>query len=210
MIKIPVDKEKISRNIQIDEYLEYVKRSGLNVSKYELTRMNYPTKETLIKLNKYAQSFTDESRTYDVHGLKEVGLVENLLYRTENSIVFGEDQFPTTSSKAAHFWYTLSRYQAFNNGNKRTGLLTVLYFLEANNLYLPLNCKCFLNLSEDIANEKVSENQLSEMVKGRICFKQIRHGIKQLKIGLNEENKLICKILNEPEIRKAIEMLAKE
>lgn len=203
MIKIPVDKEEISRNVQINEYLEYVKRSNLNVSEYELTRLNYPTKETLVKLNKYAQSFTDESRTYGVYGLKEVGLVENLLYRTENSIVFGEDQFPTIRSKAAHFWYTLSRYQAFSNGNKRTGLLTALYFLEANNLYLPLNCKCFLNLSEDIANEKISENQLSEIVKEKIHFKQI-------KIRPNEETKLICRILNEPEIRKAIEMLAKE
>lgn len=203
MIKIPVDKEKISRNIQIDEYLGYVKRSGLDVSEYELTRMNYPTKETLVKLNKYAQSFTDESRTYGVHELKEVGLVENLLYRTENSIVFGEDQFPTISSKAAHFWYTLSRYQAFNNGNKRTGLLTVLYFLEANNLYLPLNYKCFLDLSEDIANERIFESQLSELVKEKIHFKRI-------KIGPDDETKLICRILNEPEIRKAIEMLAKE
>lgn len=203
MIKIPVDKEEISRNVQINEYLEYVKRSDLNVSKYELTRLNYPTKETLVKLNKYAQSFTDGSRTYGVYGLKEVGLVENLLYRTENSIVFGEDQFPTISFKATHFWYTLSRYQAFNNGNKRTGLLTVLYFLEANNLYLPLNCKCFLNLSKDIANEKISESQLSEIVREKIRFKQI-------KIGLNKETKLICRILNEPEIRKAIEMLAKE
>lgn len=203
MIKIPVDKEKISRNIQINEYLEYVKRDGHNVSKYELTRLNYPTKETLVKLNKYAQSFTDESRAYGIQGLKEVGLVENLLYRTENSIVFGEDQFPTISSKAAHFWYTLSRYQAFNNGNKRTGLLTVLYFLEANNLYLPLNCKCFLNLSEDIANGRISENQLSKVVKGKVRFKQI-------KIGPDEETKLICRILNEPEIRKAMEILAKE
>lgn len=203
MIKIPVDKEKISRNIQIEEYLEYVERSGLNVSKYELTRMNYPTKETLIKLNKYAQSFMDESGTYGIYGLKEVGLVENLLYRTENSIVFGEDQFPTISSKAVHFWYTLSRYQTFSNGNKRTGLLTVLYFLEANNLYLPLNCKCFLNLSEDIANGRISESQLSEIVKEKIRFKQI-------KIGPDDETKLICRILNEPEICKAIKMLAKE
>lgn len=171
MIKIPVDKEEISRNVQINEYLEYVKRSGLNVSKYELTRMNYPTKETLIKLNKYAQSFMDESGTYGIYGLKEVGLVENLLYRTENSIVFGEDQFPTISSKGAHFWYTLSRYQAFSNGNKRTGLLTVSYFLEANNLYLPLSLDQLYNISKDIAIGTIKERQLSEMLRSIIQYR---------------------------------------
>lgn len=171
MLKIPVDKEEISRNIQINEYLGYVKRSGLDITNYELTRMNYPTKETLIKLNKYAQSFMDEDGTYGVYGLKEIGLIENLLYRTENSIVFGEDQFPTISSKAAHFWYTLSRYQAFSNGNKRTGLLTVSYFLEANNLYLPLGLKQLYNISKEIAIEKIKENQLSVMLKETIQYR---------------------------------------
>jgi prophage maintenance system killer protein len=47
---------------------------------------------------------------------------------------FGNDVYPTLEEKAAHFLYLIIKNHPFNDGNKRTGAFTFLWFLKKSGL----------------------------------------------------------------------------
>lgn len=49
-------------------------------------------------------------------------------------ILFGEEQFPTLSDKAAVTLYSIAAHHVFIDGNKRTAIRATQLFLEANGL----------------------------------------------------------------------------
>ena len=145
--------------------------------------MDFPSVEDIIKLNKEAQSLFEEEGIYGVAGLKDRGIVETAVNNIgKNSVVFGQDQFPTVSRKAAHLWFKLARYQAFNNGNKRTGLLATLNFLENNSYHvqyeeLNLDKNYFYAVSKKIANDEWSEKDIQNFIL-KVCklnLKEVHH-----------------------------------
>jgi death on curing protein len=52
---------------------------------------------------------------------------------------FGQDFYPTIYDKAACLFFSLAGGHIFNNGNKRTAVLAVDQFLDANGIYLNLS-----------------------------------------------------------------------
>lgn len=145
------------------------KSSELSIQ-IENCKMNYLTVNDIIHLNEDAQSLFEEEGIYGVAGLKDRGIVETAVNNIgKNSVIFGEDQFPTISQKAAHLWFKLARYQAFNNGNKRTGLLAALNFLENNNYHvqyeeLKLDKNYFYVVSKKIATGEWDEQKIREFI----------------------------------------------
>lgn len=154
------------------------KSSELSIQ-IENCKMNYLTVNDIIHLNEDAQSLFEEEGIYGVAGLKDRGIVETAVNNIgKNSVIFGEDQFPTISQKAAHLWFKLARYQAFNNGNKRTGLLAALNFLENNNYHvqyeeLKLDKNYFYVVSKKIATGKWDEQKIREFIL-RVCILNLR------------------------------------
>lgn len=154
------------------------KSSELSIQ-IENCKMNYLTVNDIIHLNEDAQSLFEEEGIYGVAGLKDRGIVETAVNNIgKNSVIFGEDQFPTISQKAAHFWFKLARYQAFNNGNKRTGLLVALNFLENNNYHvqyeeLKLDKNYFYVVSKKIATGEWDEQKIREFIL-RVCILKLR------------------------------------
>lgn len=150
------------------------KSSELSIQ-IENCKMNYLTVNDIIHLNEDAQSLFEEEGIYGVAGLKDRGIVETAVNNIgKNSVIFGEDQFPTISQKAAHLWFKLARYQAFNNGNKRTGLLAALNFLENNNYHvqyeeLKLDKNYFYVVSKKIATGEWDEQKIREFIL-RVCI----------------------------------------
>ena len=145
--------------------------------------MDFLSVEDIIELNKEAQSLFEEEGIYGVAGLKDRGIVETAVNNIgKNSVVFGQDQFPTVSRKAAHLWFKLARYQAFNNGNKRTGLLATLNFLENNSYHvqyeeLNLDKNYFYAVSKKIANDEWSEKDIQNFIL-KVCklnLKEVHH-----------------------------------
>ena len=62
--------------------------------------VNLLTLQDVIQLNQDAQSLFEEDDIYGVSGLKDRGIVETALNNIgKNSVVFGQDQFPTISRK---------------------------------------------------------------------------------------------------------------
>lgn len=125
----------------------------------------YPSLDNVCKYNDIAQKMFKEGGLY---GLKDRSIIENLLYIIENSVVFGENQFPTVIQKAAHIWYKIARFQAFNNGNKRTALLTTVIFLMTNQLFLDLDSSAVVDtmydISTKIAAEKYTEEDIQKFI----------------------------------------------
>lgn len=131
----------------------------------------YPTTDMLCAWNVRAQKLFEEDGIYGLYGLKDENLVNYTLEHAEHSISFNEDQLPTVIEKAAYIWERTARFQAFQNGNKRTGLLTGLMFLGMNQ-FSWLDKKNTNNelysISKRIAMEKISKEELVEYIKNHV------------------------------------------
>lgn len=168
-----VGNEKVEYKIEADKIQLQMGFDIINVQ-INKREINLPSVEDIVELNKEAQSLFEEEGIYGVAGLKDRGIVETAISNIgRNSVVFGQDQFPTIPQKAAHLWFKLARYQAFNNGNKRTGLLATLNFLENNSYHvqyeeLNLDKNYFYAVSKKIANDEWDEKDIQNFIL-KIC-----------------------------------------
>ena len=71
-------------------------------------------------------------------GEKEPGLIDFMVDRPFTAF-FGEEQYPGLFLKAAVYLHGFATTQRFNDGNKRTGLLCALSFLELNGYELEVH-----------------------------------------------------------------------
>lgn len=135
--------------------------------------------ELLRSLNEKAEKILREEWFY---GVKDREALEALLARVDN-VFFGFEPYPTTISKAKVFWYTIASKQMFNNGNKRTALLTALTFLNLNGYILDFEDSNELyNISMNLANKIMSEDELEQylLTHVRIDFEQMEELAKNL------------------------------
>lgn len=177
-----VGNEKVEYKIEADKIQLQMGFDIINVQ-INKREINLPSVEDIVELNKEAQSLFEEEGIYGVAGLKDRGIVETAISNIgKNSVVFGQDQFSTISQKAAHLWFKLARYQAFNNGNKRTGLLATLNFLENNSYHvqyeeLNLDKNYFYAVSKKIANDEWNEKDIQNFIL-KVCklnLKEVHH-----------------------------------
>lgn len=137
--------------------------------------------ELLKNLNEKAEKMFREEWFY---GIKDADALKALLARVDNGF-FGIEPYPTTISKAKVFWYTIATKQMFNNGNKRTALLTALTFLRLNGYNLGFKDSSELyNISMDLANKIMSEDDLEQYLlqKTQIDFEQMEEITKMLNL----------------------------
>lgn len=137
--------------------------------------------ELLKNLNEKAEKMFREEWFY---GIKDADALKALLARVDNGF-FGIEPYPTTISKAKVFWYTIAIKQMFNNGNKRTALLTALTFLRLNGYNLDFKDSSELyNISMDLANKIMSEDDLEQYLlqKTQIDFEQMEEITKMLNL----------------------------
>ena len=88
--------------------------------------------EEIIEINADAQNIFKEDGVYGTYGVKSYGQIEYICARLKDSYVFGEDILPTLFDKCVFVWQRLAKNQSFQNGNKRTALLTVAMYLYMN------------------------------------------------------------------------------
>jgi death-on-curing protein len=70
--------------------------------------------------------------------LSDLGLLESAMARPQVS-AFGADAYPDIVSKAAALLHSLVLNHPFSDGNKRTGVLAMLVFIDLNGYRLPLS-----------------------------------------------------------------------
>lgn len=160
--------------------------NGIKTLLFLYLPIDYLSKKRVCELNRKAQDIFKEEGNYY---LKEPGIIENLLYRVENSVSFSVNRMPTLINKAAEIWYTIARYQAFSNGNKRTALLSTVDFLQNNFLKININPekqmeKELYGISLKIANGQYDKQKVIEFIETYVTvnFKMIDYIVENMKV----------------------------
>ena len=81
-------------------------------------------KRSLIQKGEATELFAQEKKQKTLEGI--LGSVMQS--------VFGEDAYPTIEEKAVHLLYFIVKNHPFNDGNKRTGAFSFLWFLQQSNI----------------------------------------------------------------------------
>lgn len=99
-----------------------------------------------------------------IYGIKDFEGLDAMLGQVDNGF-YGITLYPTILKKATYFWYHIATRQMFNNGNKRTALLTALVYLKGNGYKFDILDEVLLyNISIRVANKQLSFQQLYQYI----------------------------------------------
>jgi prophage maintenance system killer protein len=87
---------------------------------------------------------------------------------------FGEDFYPTIYDKAACLFFSLAGGHIFNNGNKRTAVLALDQFFDANGIYLNLSNDEIKNIAVATASYRL-RNEDHQAVKAGLAVSFREH-----------------------------------
>lgn len=135
-------------------------------------RLNYPSIEDIIDANKKliyqtGGNIDGAGHFHNENSLKWV--LDAIQYP-----LFGVDHYPTISEKASLLAWTIIDGHVFIDGNKRTGLISMMGFLEQNGFYI-----------------SASENQLFDIATKIATATNCGYTRKQLEIWLRLHMKLL-------------------
>ena len=117
--------------------------------------------DILASVNEESEKLLKEEWFY---GVKDSDGLASLLGQVDNGF-FNFTPYPTILRKATFFWHTISTKQMFNNGNKRTALLTALLYLKLNGYSFDILDEVALyNISIKVAKREMSFNQLYQYI----------------------------------------------
>ena len=98
-------------------------------------------------------------------GVKDYGYISSPLYQIQN-----DDYYPTFEEKLTHLVFSLNKFHAFNDGNKRTSIAMGAFFLVVNGL--DVFADKFIIEMENIA-VTVADNLIDKDLLGEIIFSLI-------------------------------------
>ena len=112
------------------------------------------TKEQIISMHELLIE-----RTGGLNGVKDYGLLESAINNPFQTFM-GKEMYPTIQRKAANLCYSLINNHAFNDGNKRIGILAMLTFLELNGIVIDCSDDELVNLGLNIASGKFTQKDI--------------------------------------------------
>lgn len=123
--------------------------------------------------------FRDSEDPISPPGIKDTGMLESAVARPFAS-AGGRDAFPDVFEKAAALFHGIIGNHSFYNGNKRTALLSTLYFL-GDNSYIVDRCDDdeMFEFTRQVAAHEISDDRDSELEVIRDWF--CRNSRKQIK-----------------------------
>jgi death-on-curing protein len=78
--------------------------------------------------------------------------------------LFGVDQYPSLEEKAAILAWTIIKSHVFFDGNKRTGMTALIYFVRLNRYRLNITPDEIVEIAVKIAGESQQDYSLQELV----------------------------------------------
>jgi len=117
--------------------------------------------------NKQAEQMFREESVYGIKDFYGLDRVNNSLFGGFGSF----EPYPTVTSKAAALWYKIASNQFFNNGNKRTAMLSAIYFL-AGNFYTfdVVDANSLYDISLRIANNEWNQKQVENFINAHVSL----------------------------------------
>lgn len=95
-------------------------------------------------------------------GIRDLGLFESALARPQNLAAYGE---PDAAALAASYAYGIAKNHAFVDGNKRTALVALEYFLALNGLELAADDSQCVLVILFVASGAFSEDELARWIR---------------------------------------------
>lgn len=117
------------------------------------------TTDLLLEINKYVIDMFGGMK----HGVKDYNLLESCVVQI-NQEVFGEVLYPTIEDKISWIVFSIIANHIFLDGNKRTGIASLEYLCEENNILLTATDDDLINLALDIANSKINREEVAEWI----------------------------------------------
>lgn len=96
-------------------------------------------------------------------GVRDLSVLKSALEAPFQTFL-GEDLYLTIEQKAARLCYGLIKNHAFHDGNKRIGVLTLLTFLEINEIKVEFNDEELIDIGISIATDKMSLEALTDKI----------------------------------------------
>lgn len=93
-------------------------------------------------------------------GLRDLSLLESALFRPQTTFG-GEDLYTTIFLKTAALMHSIVLNHPFVDGNKRTGMVSGLVFLEVNSYSLNVNQEEFVNTAMQIESKELDTQALA-------------------------------------------------
>lgn len=97
--------------------------------------------------------------TGGLYGVKDDGLLDSAINNPFQTFM-GDELYPTIQRKAANLCYSLINNLAFNDGNKRIGILAMMTFLELNGIIVECSDNALIKLGLNIASGKYSQDDV--------------------------------------------------
>ena len=98
------------------------------------------------------------SETGGLDGIRDKGLLDSAVNAPFQT--FGEELYKSTEAKAARLAFLLVNNHPFVDGNKRTGILAMITFLELNGTSINYTDEDLIKIGLDLAAGKMAYNQL--------------------------------------------------
>lgn len=113
------------------------------------------TKQTVfLSLEEIITIHVDQIERYGgSHGIRDLILLESAVFRPQSTFG-GEELYSSIFEKAAALTHSIIMNHPFIDGNKRTGMVSSLIFLELNGYNLAVNQKSLVNAALCIATKK--------------------------------------------------------
>lgn len=103
----------------------------------------------------------DQIERYDgSSGIRDLSLLESAVYRPQTTFA-GKDLYATHFEKAAVLMYSLIMNHAFIDGNKRTGVVSMLVYLQYNNIDIHISNIELVKTVLTIENENWKINKIA-------------------------------------------------
>src|SRR5699024_837694 len=104
-------------------------------------------------------------------GIKDHHLLKFATFRPQSSI-FGEDAYMSLFKKAAALFESLAQNYAFFNGNKRTALLALTFFLHYNYYQFAMATQKKIELTVDVVKHRYTFVESTQMIKSHVIYRK--------------------------------------
>jgi death-on-curing protein len=121
--------------------------------------MNYLTAEQVVFIHAFVVEETGGS-----HGVRDLGLLESAVARPQATFD-GDDLHPDIFIKAAALLHALIQNHPFVDGNKRTGTLAAILFLELNGYELNAKNKELESFALRVAISRISLSEIADWLR---------------------------------------------
>lgn len=122
-----------------------------------MSEINFLTIEDVLLLHKKVMERFG-NKTY---ALRDRGLLESAVFQPQ-ALAFGEYLHKDIYEMAAAYCYHIIKNHPFIDGNKRTGILTALTFLEKNGISISATSDEIYMFALDVASSKITKDAASK------------------------------------------------